>query len=64
MIERISKRHMDCGDWLQDKQKKDLFWEKNEAKETEMSLEWFSRLHKWLNHLLSRREIYFLTLYI
>ena len=55
---------MDCGDWLQDKQKKDLFWEKNEAKETEMSLEWFSRLHKWLNHLLSRREIYFLTLYI
>ena len=45
MNERIGKMHMECVDWLQDKQKKDLFWEKNEAKEMEMSLEWFSRSH-------------------
>ena len=32
MNERIGKMHMECGHWLQDKQKKDLFWEKMRLK--------------------------------
>lgn len=44
----MSETHMESGGCIQDKQKKDLFWEKNKAKEMETSLEWFSRLQKWL----------------
>lgn len=52
----MSETHMESGGCIQDKQKKDLFWEKNKAKEMETSLEWFSRLQKWLYVLPIRKR--------